>query len=107
MLKMTRTFEESSYTAIAFDIIENDQIVGGCSIMVDDNSAYCERIDIDEEYRNRGYGTAAFTELSEMYDGIIVAPDNEDAQRLYDRLGFEYNGEDADYIDQGYGVYRI
>lgn len=42
-----------------------------------------------------------------MFGDIVVAPDNEDAKRLYERIGCEYNGNDADYIDQGYGVYRI
>lgn len=107
MLKMTREIKEDSYTNQIFEIIENGAVVGGCSVMVDENSAYCERIDIDEEYRNHGYGTAALRELSEMYGSVIVAPDNEDAQRLYGRLGFEYTGDDADYIDQGYGVYEI
>lgn len=107
MLRMTTEIKEDSYTNQIFEIIENGAVVGGCSVMVDENSAYCERIDIDEEYRNHGYGTAALRELSEMYGSVIVAPDNEDAQRLYDRLGCEYTGDDADYIDQGYGVYEI
>lgn len=72
-----------------------------------DDTAYCERIDIDEEYRNNGYGTSALNELSEMFDGITVAPDNEDAKRLYERIGCESRYENADYIDQGFGVYDI
>lgn len=109
MITMIQTYEnrEDSYTNYCFDIMADGVKVGDCSVMVDENSAYCERIDINEDQRNKGYGTAALQELSSMYGEVIVAPDNEDAQRLYDRLGFEYNGEDADYIDQGYGVYRI
>lgn len=104
MIKETRRTNEDSFEAISFDIIENGITVGYASIMLDDSSAYCERIDIDEEYRNRGYGTAALRDLSEMFHGIIVAPDNEDAQRLYERIGYETSD---DMYDQGFGVYEI
>lgn len=107
MLRMSQTIEEDSYKNIVFEIIENGTVIGGCSIMVDDSYAYCERIDIDEQYRNRGYGAAALNELSEIFNGIVVAPDNKDAKRLYDRLGYEYSGDGTEYIDQGYGVYKI
>ena len=93
-----RRYENDGYEDIYFDIL-ND-------VMADD-TAYCERIDIDEEYRNNGYGTSALNELSEMFDGITVAPDNEDAKRLYERIGCESRYENADYIDQGFGVYDI
>lgn len=108
-IELIKTYEneEDSYTNICFDIQVNGVTVGDCSVLVDETSAYCERIDINEDQRNQGYGTAALQELSSEYGDIIVAPDNEDAQRLYDRIGYEYSGEDADYIDQGFGVYRI
>lgn len=104
MIKETARNQEDSYEAINFNIIENGITVGYASVMVDDSSAYCERIDIDEEYRNRGYGTAALRDLSEKFHGIIVAPDNEDAQRLYERIGYETSD---DMYDQGFGVYEI
>ena len=104
MLKETRRTYEDNYEAISFDIIENGITIGYASIMVDDSSAYCERIDIDEPYRNQGHGTSALLELSRMYSGIIVAPDNADAKRLYDRIGTEIDDE---MYDQGFGVYEI
>lgn len=104
MLKETRRTNEDSYEAISFDIIENGITVGYASVMVDGSSAYCERIDIDEQYRNQGHGSSALLELSRMFGGIIVAPDNADAQRLYDRIGTEIND---DMYDQGFGVYEI
>lgn len=104
MIKETSRTQEDSYEAISFDIIENGITVGGASVMVDEKSAYCERIDIDEAYRNNGFGTAALYELSSMFHGIIVAPDNEDARRLYDRIGYESSD---DMYDQGFGVYEI
>ena len=106
-LNETRRIEEDCNTNIIFDIVENETVVGGCSIMVDEKSAYCERIDIDEEYRNNGYGTSALNALSDMFGGIMVAPDNEDARRLYERIGYEYGDESTPYIDNGYGVYKI
>lgn len=104
MIKETRRTEEDSYEAISYDIIENGITVGYATIIKDDNSAYCERIDIEEEYRNRGFGTAALYDLSSEFHGIIIAPDNEDARRLYERLGYESSD---DMYDQGFGVYEI
>ena len=104
MIKETARTQEDSYEAISFDIIENGATVGYASVMADDNSTYCERIDIDEQYRNHGFGTAALEELSRMFGSIIVAPDNEDAKRLYERIGYEFFD---DMYDQGFGVYEI
>lgn len=67
----------------------------------------CELIVVYDEYRNKGIGTQALEELSSEFCGIVVAPDNENARRLYERLGREWIHEDADYIDQGFGVYEI
>lgn len=60
-----------------------------------------------EEYRNRGIGTAALQALSDEFCGIVVAPDNADALRLYQRIGNEGTHDDAGNIDQGFGVYII
>lgn len=106
LLKREET-EEDTYKAISFSILVSGQTVGGCSVMVDEDYAYCERIDIYDEYQRKGYGTAALYELSSRYAGIVVAPDNPDAQRLYERIGSVWDGDSAAYIDQGYGVYRI
>ena len=61
------------YEAVSYDIIENGITVGYAVVMVDGRSAYCERIDIDEPYRNHRYSTAALEDLSRMYGSIIVA----------------------------------
>lgn len=103
----TGRYEEESYTNVMYDIVVDGDVVGDCDVLVDDEYAYCERIDIHDDMQNKGYGTSALNELSRMYDGIVVSPDNEDATRLYRRLGSDYNGESADYIDNGYGVYII
>ena len=49
--------------------------------------AYVKDINIDESYRNHGYGTSVLRQLSDKYGGIYICPDNPDAERLYDRLG--------------------
>lgn len=83
--------------------------VGSASVIVyDDGDAYVERIDVDDGYRNRGYGTAMLKQLAAMYGDVYVAPDNDDARRLYARLGDDVTGKGSwGYVDQGYGVYAI
>lgn len=109
-LKLMNTTEEDSYNAYEFAILVDGVKVGAADVMAedeDDEHAYVERIDIFAEYQNNGFGTDALRQLSDKWFGVEIAPDNEDAQRLYERLGEESSWEDADYIDQGYGVYRI
>lgn len=103
------------YDYYGYDIIVNGQKVGTIEIVdhfnEDNDVCYVERIDIDEDFRCRGIGTQVLTEA--LYDElgyrtVVVAPDNADAQRLYERLGVAgYNAYDLDYMDQGYGVYGI
>lgn len=104
MLQITQVSDEDMYKVINYHIVEGGRVIGYASVMVDDESAYCERIDIEQEFRNRGYGTAALLAMSAVHGGVIVAPDNEDARRLYERIGTEAN---ADIYDQGHGVYKI
>lgn len=88
-------------------IYKDGQEIGSASILVSDEGAYIERIDIDEDMRGKGIGTYVLKNLARRYDGFTIAADNERANRLYERLGNEYRGEDAPYIDQGYGVWKI
>ena len=82
----------------------------------DNDTCYIERIDINEEYRGQGIGTEVLknTLYSEYgFYSVVVAPDNDDAKRLYERIGTEYTSPmdddecDFSYNDQGYGVYVI
>lgn len=63
--------------------------------------------------RGMGIGTTVLTDnLKDDYYSIVLAPDNEDAKRLYQRLGEECNripgcDHEFGYFDQGYGVYVI
>ena len=83
--------------------------VGGASVIVyDDGDAYVERVDIAVGYRNRGYGSAMLKRLAAMYNGVYLAPDNDDARRLYARLGDDVTSKGScGYVDQGFGVYAI
>ena len=83
--------------------------VGSASVILyDDGDAYIERIDVDDGYRNRGYGTAMLKQLAAEYGNVYLAPDNEDARRLYARLGDDVTSVGAwGYVDQGFGVYAI
>ena len=107
-IKLTRTIDEGSYNSMEYVMLLDGQEIGWASLNVDSKSAYCERIDIDEAYRNQGYGTAFLKALSNEYGSIFLAPDSEDSQRLYDRIGFDVTS-DGDWwaVDQGYGVYEI
>ena len=113
MIKLTKTYErqEDSYKNESFDITVNGAVVGSADLMTDENSTYIERIDINEEHRNKGFGTAAIKTISRMYSTVFCAPDNEDARRLYERIGSEMNSEDYNAfgfaIDQNFGVYEF
>lgn len=109
MTKLVKTWEqvEEEYTVVGYDIVSDDTTVGAMSVSDSCTGAYVERIDVDEQYRGRGIGTDALLQASSMYGGIAVAPDNERAARLYQRLGTESRYEGAEYVDQGFGVYDI
>ena len=69
--------------------------------------AYVERIDVEDGYRGQGVGTWLLKKLAVMYGDVFISADNEDAARLYWRIGEEYTGESAYYVDYGYGVVII
>lgn len=95
---------EYMYTARVGDVA-----IGGASVIVYDNGdAYIERIDVDDGYRNRGYGTAMLKQFAARYGTVYLAPDNDGARRLYARLGDDVTSRGSwGYVDQGYGVYAI
>ena len=74
--------------------------------VIDDEPMYIEQIFIDENHRSKGIGTKVLEFLAkDLWCGVFLAPDTEDSQRLYERLGGE---ETRDYdVDQGYGVYIL
>lgn len=94
-----------------FDIEVDGKIIGGGSMIEDEDSCYLERIDIDEEHRGQGHGTQALYLLRDIYGTYYLAADNEDAKRLYDRIADEMDSAEYDRwgfaIDQGFGVHVI
>ncbi len=83
---------------------------------LDDGCAYIERIDVDEGFRGQGIGSAAIREIASGFDRTFIAPDNEDAARLYARMGEKVVGDDVDcaapldclyYLATSLGMYEI
>lgn len=105
-IRKINTQNEDSYTYYMYTASIDGQDIGSASVMTDDKSTYVDRIDIDEAHRNHGYGTAFLMALRGIYGRLVIAPDNEDARRLYDRLGEDVS-RDYWMVDQGLGVYAI
>lgn len=106
-LNVKKSTDMDTYTYDNIAIMLDGKEVGTIGMVADENEPYLERIDIDEKYRNKGIGTDALRLIAEKYGEFIIAPDNEDAKRLYERYGEESNSDNAPYLDQGYGVYSI
>ena len=110
-LHLENVSEESGTFYWKYSIFSDDEEVGSASVStngLNDENAYVERIDIYEENRSRGYGSAALKALACDFWKIWLAPDNESAKRLYSRMGKEsYDVSFAPYVDQGFGVYCI
>lgn len=104
-LQERRFQDEDSYAAIGYAIIADGAEVGMMTVIVSEETpAYIERIDIDEDKRGHGIGTKAIRLAADSFDGVALAPDSEDSERLYKRIGRAY---DLPEIDQGYGVYIV
>lgn len=89
-------------------IILNGKQVGTVGINIYDDFTLIERLDVDEEYRNKGIGSKIITDIASEFDTTYIVPDNENAKRLYERLGDEVTDDDVvEYLDDGYGVYEI
>lgn len=113
-LKVTkvRKDEEENSTTTSYDIYAGEENIGHVCVVTDYEDedtryAYIDSIVIHEQHRNQGYGTAVIREISSMYFGAVLAPDNEDAKRLYERIGEEFSEDPFCYCDQGFGVYLV
>lgn len=108
-IKKVGEWDCDTYLSEAYAMHIDAREIGGAEILTSETGAYVERIDIDSENdRGKGYGTALLQELSSIYGSITIAPDNEGAQRLYDRLGTDVSTRGDNWaIDQGFGVYEI
>lgn len=96
-------------------IMLGDTQIGYAELLVsydedgDEKSAYISSIEIYEEHRNHGYGTAALRTIAAEHGSIYICPDNEDAERLYARIGEECGAPDElEAAMDNWGVmYRI
>jgi GNAT superfamily N-acetyltransferase len=102
---------EESYENQAIIAYENEELVGTMSIMISEEGAYLERIDVDESKRNMGYGSKMIAYAASLHGFVYAAPDNADSERLFARIGSKMDdsdyGEVGCYVDQGYGVYTL
>ena len=107
------SFNDENRTYAIVDI--NDEYVGSISLkhidMNDKNAEFA--IAIRDKYRGKGYGTKAVNELFEVAFKEIglnkiylnVLSDNDNAIKLYEKVGFKYEGELKKHICIN-GVFR-
>lgn len=105
-IKVTNRVQEDTYETITYEAVLDGKTIGWATMVVSDEGAYLERIDIEEAFRGQGHGTAFIRALADEYGSIVAAPDNEGSQRLFERLGSDVS-EKHWMVDQGYGVYEI
>ena len=110
--RTTFDVEDDEGRNVGYRYYLNDTVIASVSIITDDKSTYVERIDVGDKYQNLGFGTRILKQLADEYGDVYVAPDNEDAKRLYERIGYDEVGSRAyneSYyaVDEGYGVYSI
>ena len=116
-IKTSKTESHEFGTTLFLDILADGAIVGAATLTRyydedgDIEYSHLERIDIDEDSRGKGYGSAAIEAMRKAYGRIVAAPDSEDSQRLYARIGEEVLDTTGDkeecYLDVGFGVYEI
>ena len=115
LVKVSEWIEELSEEVSAknenFEIWNETQRIGHACMVITENDGdeyrYLERIEIGEEHQGKGHGTEAIREMAKIYRNIYFAPDNEGAQRLYERIATETTDDFMRMSDQGYGVYEI
>ena len=87
------------------DITSDGAVVGRMTVLrYESGEVHIDRIDVDDEYQGRGFGTAAL----EAFRGAYIVADNPRAARLYARLGCEVPpASEWAMLDEGYGVYQL
>ena len=101
---------ESGWETIEHTILHEDVEVGKAYIITykGADESYLEDIVIQEDHRNKGYGTQTIRALAAKYGYIYFAPFDENSQRLYERIAEEEPaGKDHDAVDQGFGIYYL
>ena len=106
-INLTNKYEMGNSTVYDYDITLNQNKIGYAEVVTDDDYNVINDIYIEDNYQNKGFGTMSIKEIVKEFGEIILAPTNEDNQRLYERLGEEASGGNLPEIDQGYGIYEI
>lgn len=112
MLELKKNYfgELEGYQEYSIEILKDGIQIGRADVIVppeeESDEVYLEWIGIDEEYRNRGYGSEAIKMLAKDYGFIYFAPCDEDNVRCYERIAELYD-TNAPEVDQGFGVYYI
>ena len=99
--------KEGNYETYTEDIVVDGQKVGRADVIVnteDEDMNYVEWIYIEDEFKNKGYGTQAFKMLAEKYGYIYFAPCDERNKSMYERFAEEITTNTPE-VDQGFGVY--
>ena len=119
--KIVATREDDYCDLERWEITVDGELVGSAVVQnffsKEDDGVYISRLDIYDEYQNHGYGTELLKTISNYYRNcldcglcnVYICPDNEDARRLYERLGekAENYPECYGYLDCGLGVYDM
>ena len=94
---------------IAGMITRDGIIIGTMTVVIWHDCVEIERIDIDEDCRGCGIGTAAIKAVREatrrLYVPTLITADNHAADRLYHRLGEEESS--LEIARAGYPIIRI
>ena len=111
-IKVTKIEIHEVSVSVFLDILADNKLVGEAMLTryynEDGGHEYTqlERIDIDEDFRGKGFGTAAIKTMRENYGRIVAAPDSEDSKRLYERIG-KLVIDTTGRLDVGFGVYEF
>ena len=85
------------------EIQHDGQRAGRMRVSRYDGDVYIDRIDIDEDKRGQGIGSAVLRQ----YRGAYIVADSERSARLCARLGELVEDPMMAYMDQGHGVYIL
>lgn len=98
-----KNFEKmmNSDEVVGYFLVEDEKRIGYviCSKMfsteIGEYLMWIEELSIDDAYQNKGYGSKTFKLLEEKFPEVKrirleVAPTNDSAKKLYDRLGYSF-----------------
>ena len=96
----------------SYDITLDGCKIGSLTVIeYHDGTAHLTRLDIDEQYRCKGYGTEAIEALkrirSEKDGALYCAAESERCSHLYDRIGRQISEDPWCSLDQGFGVFCL